>query len=255
MQSVVLHFRASSPSSAFKFIVFDQLKNLVGIHPIQQNQIDFLANAVDDVECSDIDFSTHLDKSIVDVFEEECEAILRHSVTIPRKSFVCLFKVSRLSMTLIYETIRASTEMALEMSNTGFICLFSSFQEYSYISLGVSAYLSPTSRRELFENMSHLARLSSFELHLLAKYENARQTASSESSLAKFISSNIHDKVTSTAMETETGDHSDGFVPSKRHRGLGYDDLRNEDATRESEVSNRKVASWKRNMSMHLAFI
>ena len=255
MQSVVLHFRTSSSSSAFKFIVFDQLKNLVGSHPIQRDQFDFLANAVRDVECSDIDFSTHLDKFIIDVFEEECQAIPRNSITIPRKSFVCLFKVSRLFMALIYETIRTSPEMALEICNTGYVCLFSSFQEYSYISLGVSASLSPTSRERLLKSMSHLARLSSFELHLLAKYENARQTASSESSLAEFISSHIHCKVTSTAMEkghrrTEIGDHSDGFVSSKRHKGLGYDN-----ATGESEVSLKKFASWKRNMSIHLAIL
>ena len=237
LESVVLQFRKYSSCSAFKFIVFDQLKYLVGTHPIQRNQMDFLANAVHDVECSEIDFSTHLDKFIINVFEGECEAIPRHSITIPRKSFVCLFKVSRLLMTLTYETIRISPEIALEMSSTGVVCLFSSFKEYSYIHLGVSASISPTSRGKLFESMSYLTHFSSFELHLLAKYESARQIASSESSLAEFISSNIHDKVISTATEkghcrTEIGDQSDEFAPSKRHKGL-----RNENATWESEVS------------------
>ena len=257
MERVVLHFRKSSSSSAFKFIVHDQLKYLVGTHPVQQNQIDFLANAVHDDKCTEINFSTYLDKFIINIFEEECEAIPRHSITIPRKSFACLFKVSRLFMTLIYETIRIFPEMALEMSNAGVVCLFSSFKEYIYIPLGVSAAISPTSHRPLFESMSHLTRLSSFELHLLAKYEIARQIASSESSLAQFISSSIddtirklsqqqtNDRVTSTANEkghswTELGDRYDEAGLSKRHKGVEYDhasrDVEYDHASRQSEV-------------------
>ena len=233
------HKSKSSSTSAFKFILFDFLKCLVGprTDQMQQNQMDLLANAAHDVECSDIDFLKLLDKFIIDDFEEECQTISRDCVAIQRKSFVCLFKLSRLLMTIIIEIVRIDPEKSLEISKAGVIYLFSSFKEYSFIPVRKSVSISPASRKKLFESMSHLARLSSFELHTLAMYENARQRTSGASSLEEFISNNIDDNVTSTAMEeghqwNQIGDRCDKADLSKMRLGHDHDH-----AVEESKVS------------------
>ena len=229
MDVVILNFQNSSSSSPFKFIVFAFLQNLVSPDRNQYDQIDLLANAVNDVKCSESVFLQRLDEFIIDQYEKACEVIFRDYVAVPRKSFVCLFKISRLMMTLLFQTIHVNFEAALEVSNTGIVCLFSSFREpdYRFIPLGKSTSISPASRTQLFESMSHLARLSIFELNVLATYENARQTIAAASSLEEFLSSEIHDEATSKEQcRSETGDHYDEAAPAKRRRVFGHDRAR-----------------------------
>ena len=73
--------------------------------------------------------------------------------------------------------------------------------------------------------MSYLASLSSFELHTLAMFENARQRTSGASSLEEFISTNIDDNVTSTAMEewNQIGGRCDEADPFKTRLGHDHD--------------------------------